>query len=166
MIIGLMACDPKGCIGKDGGLPWDCAQEMNHFYRMTLHKTMVMGRKTFESMPPAIFDQREAVVLSRTKRPSVLNSQVAFVTSIEEYLEYKDLSYHYMVGGAEIAHLFLEHGLLDQFLLSVMDKEYPGDTYLDLQKLNVFDTEISTQYEEFILKDLRKPVELKYTTYG
>ena len=51
MIIFIYACDLNGAIGKDGDLPWRQSSDLQHFKRITLGGTIVMGRKTWESLP-------------------------------------------------------------------------------------------------------------------
>ena len=56
--------DEGGLIGRQGQLPWRLPDDLKHFRRVTLGKTVLMGRKTFESMGKAL-DGRENWVLSR-----------------------------------------------------------------------------------------------------
>ena len=50
MLSMIFACDEKGAIGKDGDLPWRQSTDLQHFKRVTLGKTVVMGRKTWQSL--------------------------------------------------------------------------------------------------------------------
>ena len=60
----VVAMDEGGLIGRDGQLPWRLPEDLKHFRRVTLGKTLVMGRKTFASMGKPL-DQRDNRVLSR-----------------------------------------------------------------------------------------------------
>lgn len=60
----IVALDEGGLIGRDGQLPWRLPEDLKHFRRLTLGKTIVMGRKTFESLGKPL-DQRDNRVLSR-----------------------------------------------------------------------------------------------------
>ena len=54
----------NGTIGKDGGLPWHIPADLKHFKEVTMGKPMIMGRKTFESLP-GILPGRRHIVLTR-----------------------------------------------------------------------------------------------------
>ena len=65
-IIGLMAATQEGIIGNQGALPWHYPDELDHFKKTTLGQTLVMGKKTYQSMPKALFKHRQACVLSNS----------------------------------------------------------------------------------------------------
>jgi dihydrofolate reductase len=60
----VVAMDDNRLIGANGGLPWKLPEDLRHFRRMTLGKTVLMGRKTFESLGKPL-DGRDNWVLSR-----------------------------------------------------------------------------------------------------
>lgn len=62
----LVAVSPEGVIGKDGGIPWRHPGDMRRFKRITLGNTVVMGRKTWESLPKRPLPERRNIVLSST----------------------------------------------------------------------------------------------------
>ena len=51
MLTMIFASDLNGAIGKDGDLPWSQSSDLQHFKRITIRKTVVMGRKTWDSLP-------------------------------------------------------------------------------------------------------------------
>ena len=51
MLSMIFACDEQNAIGKDGDLPWRQSTDLQHFKRITLGGTIVMGRKTWDSCP-------------------------------------------------------------------------------------------------------------------
>lgn len=51
-MIALIAKSSNDVIGKDGELPWYCSEDLEFFKRMTLGKTIVVGRTTFQTLPP------------------------------------------------------------------------------------------------------------------
>ena len=65
MIVMIFACDEQNAIGKDGDLPWRQTSDLQHFKRTTLHRTVVMGRKTWDSLGKPL-PKRRNVVMSRT----------------------------------------------------------------------------------------------------
>ena len=66
----IFACDMEGAIGKDGDLPWRQSSDLQHFKQVTMSKTIVMGRKTWDSLPKALPGRRN-IVMSRSAREDV-----------------------------------------------------------------------------------------------
>ena len=101
MIIFVYACDLKGGIGKDGDLPWKQSTDLQHFKRVTLGGTIVMGRKTWESIPSQYqpLNNRINVVLTsrenyfskgtptNTYATSSLDKAIEFVKDYSEKIE-------------------------------------------------------------------------------
>jgi len=101
MIIFIYACDLKGAIGKDGDLPWKQSTDLQHFKRVTLGGTIVMGRKTWESLPGKL-PGRRSIVMSRSQRDDVE------VMSYDEVLLLSQEQDVYIIGGGEIYRLFID----------------------------------------------------------
>lgn len=134
--IGIMAATNEGVIAKGNALPWNYPEELDHFRSTTDGHTIVMGRKTYEAMPQGVFSSRKAIIFS--KNPKELDAKPGvFVKSLEEYFDFihglGEAEKIFMIGGAEIAHLFLKHKLLSSFILTRIHRLYGGDTYLDLK---------------------------------
>ena len=66
MICAIAACDENGLIGLDGALPWHLPSELRHFRALTYGHAVVMGRRTFESLPAPLAGRRNVVLTSRT----------------------------------------------------------------------------------------------------
>ena len=60
----VVAMGENGAIGKDGALPWRLSSDMRYFRKITMGKPIVMGRRTFESLP-RVLDGRLNIVLTR-----------------------------------------------------------------------------------------------------
>ncbi|WP_233567765.1 dihydrofolate reductase [Cohnella faecalis] len=121
-------------------MPWKLKSEMAYFKAQTLHKTVLMGRKTFESLKSPLKD-RTNVILSRTMdeapEPCVL------VRSIEEALEKFGGEELMVIGGAEIYRQALPFA--NRILLTEIDREYEGDTYFPDFDRNVWKLVSRTQ---------------------
>jgi len=133
--IGIMAATNEGVIAKGNVLPWNYPEELDHFRSTTDGHNIIMGRKTYEAMPQGIFSSRKAIIFS--KNPKELDAKPGiFVKSLEEYFDViqglGEDEKIFMIGGAEIAHLFLKHKLISSFILTRIHRLYSGDTYLDL----------------------------------
>jgi dihydrofolate reductase len=136
-IIGLLACDPNGVIGSKGLLPWAYPEELDHFRKTTFGQIMVMGNKTFESIPSTTLKDRFNIVFSRRFRKKGLDygDNVIFVSSLNDFLALKNIPVDkeiFMIGGAEITRLFLAADLLSEFLLTKIHDIYEGDTFFPL----------------------------------
>jgi len=164
-IIGLLACDPRGLIGNQGKLPWSYPQELDYFRRTTYQQMMIMGRKTFESTPPNILKDRLNIVFSRKKRsPWSIQNNIIFVSSLESFLNLKVGSTYkvaYMIGGAEIAELFLAEGLLSEFLLTKIHQYHQGDTFFSLEFLESWSQELLCTEKDFSIYRYKNPNKIK-----
>lgn len=133
-IIGIMAATSEGVIGINKSIPWNYQDELEHFRLITHGHTIIMGRKTYEAIPKNVFANRRGIVFSRN--PMNNEDSVVFVKSLSEYFDitksFKKSEKIFMIGGAEIAHLFLEHKLISSFILTRINHLYSGDTYLNL----------------------------------
>lgn len=131
--IALIVCmDAKGYIGKNGHMPWGLKPMDGMWFKIhTLGKPVVMGRKTFESLPKAL-PGRSNAVLTRRPREATRNvskdiSDFSFFTSVDEVLiEYANEPEIMVMGGAGIYTQFLP--LATRIVSTHINKEYGGDT--------------------------------------
>jgi len=102
----IVAIDKQGRIGRHGKLPWSSPADMQHFASRTRYATVLMGRKTFDSLPK-LLEHRHHVVLSRDQRPN--NQDVTFVPGIESAQTAcaRRGGSVWVIGGAEIYKQFL-----------------------------------------------------------
>lgn len=152
-ITGIMACDPNGLIGGNGSMPWKNKEETMHFRSTTQGHTLIMGNNTFKS---SHWDNSKNIVFSRNQKAPEANT--LFINSIEEFLNLniQENEKIFMIGGAQIAHLFLHHQLISEFLLTKMKKKYTGDTFLDLNFLQNWKSSVFIEHEEYTIYRLTK----------
>ena len=67
----LVAVSPEGIIGKDNSIPWHYSADLKRFKRLTLGKTVIMGRRTWESLPVKPLPDRRNIVITRTSLDDV-----------------------------------------------------------------------------------------------
>ena len=103
MLSMIFACDEEGAIGKDGDLPWRQSSDLQFFKRTTLNKTVVMGRKTWDSLGRAL-PKRRNIVMTR----SGLSADVETM-SFDEVMALANEEEVVVIGGGEIYALFLPH---------------------------------------------------------
>ena len=132
MVVSLIvAMDKNGLIGKDGKLPWPRLDaDMKHFRSVTRGKPVIMGRKTFDSLPGGPLKGRLNIVL--TRRPSFRSSHGCMVAhSVEEVLaQFHESKEIVVIGGAEIYRLFLPHA--QKMYITYVHGEFTGDTHFPL----------------------------------
>ena len=100
----IWAQSTSGVIGRDGGIPWRVPEDMARFKELTMGHTVVMGRLTWESLPPRLrpLPGRRNVVVSRN--PDYQAEGADVVTGIAEAVRDPRA---WVIGGAEIYHLAL-----------------------------------------------------------
>lgn len=113
----------NGVIGQDGAMPWQISADLRHFKALTMGRPMVMGRKTFESLPGLLPGRRHIVL---TRDPSWDEDGAEVVHSVEEALTRANAAHVAVVGGAEIYRLFLP--LADRIELTEVYLAPAGDT--------------------------------------
>ncbi|WP_420144974.1 dihydrofolate reductase [Sphingobium sp.] len=103
-IVLILARADNGVIGRDGGLPWRLPSDLKHFKALTLGHPMVMGRRTFESLPGLLPDRRH-IVLTRDRDWRAPGAEV--VHDVDSAIALADAPVIMVIGGAEIYRLFL-----------------------------------------------------------
>ena len=116
----------NGVIGRDGKLPWHIPADLKRFKALTMGSVMVMGRKTFESLP-GILPGRRHVVLTRDASWSAPGAETAH--SAEEALRLAREEEVSVIGGAHVFALFLP--LANRIELTEVLEDVPGDTFID-----------------------------------
>ena len=109
-------------IGFKQQLPWHISEELKHFRATTLNQTLLMGRKTFESMGSRPLPHRQTYILSTR---DIAYEGVKTIHSINELDSLDDTVW--ICGGAQIYEQFLP--LCSELLLSVIQKEFEGDVF-------------------------------------
>jgi dihydrofolate reductase len=115
----------NGVIGREGRLPWHIPADLKRFKALTMGSVMVMGRKTFESLP-GLLPGRRHIVLTRDHGWSAPGAEVAHTT--EQALDLAAGEKISVIGGAEIFGRFVPHA--DRIELTEVLADIPGDTIL------------------------------------
>lgn len=115
----------NGIIGRDGDLPWRISADLKRFKALTMGSTMVMGRRTFDSLP-GLLPGRRHIVLTRDRGWAALGAEVAH--SVEEALMIAGDDPVSVIGGAEIFELFMPRA--DRLELTEVEGEIHGDTFM------------------------------------
>jgi dihydrofolate reductase len=125
MISFVVAMDQERVIGKENQLPWHLPADLAYFKRVTTGHTIVMGRKTYESIGRPL-PKRRNVVLTRDRQYEAEGCEV--VHSIEEVLNIvKQDEECFVIGGTEVFMLFWDH--VDRLYVTYIDETFEGDTF-------------------------------------
>lgn len=113
----------NGTIGRDGAMPWHIPADLKRFKALTMGRPMVMGRKTFDSLP-GLLPGRRHIVLTRSRNWQADGAEVAH--TVEDALALAGEGPVAVIGGAEINALFLP--LASRVELTEIHADYSGDT--------------------------------------
>lgn len=124
----IAAVAENGVIGKDGGIPWHIPEDLEHFKEETTGNTVVMGRKTFQSLPDSFkpLPERENIVLTKSNFEPDYES-VKIANDLDEAWKKAGNKRIFIIGGAGVYRQTLEEA--DKMILTEIHEEYDGDTY-------------------------------------
>jgi dihydrofolate reductase len=126
-IVLVVARAENGVIGRDGTLPWHLPEDLKRFKALTMGTPMIMGRRTFESLP-RLLPGRRHIVLTRTPGWSAPGAEPA--SDVEQALALTAAEPRVsVIGGAEIFRLFTP--LADRIELTEVHAAIEGDTVME-----------------------------------
>lgn len=126
MISIIAAMAKNRVIGHNNTLPWHLPADMQHFMRTTLHKPVIMGRLTFESMQKNPLRDRRNIVLTQQMHYEANDVEIAH--SLKAAIALCDAQEEIMIiGGARLYEAALP--LADRIYLTEIDAAIAGDTY-------------------------------------
>lgn len=137
VVAAIWAQSRSGVIGKDGGMPWHLPEDFAHFRATTVGHPVVMGRRTWESFPPAYrpLPGRTNIVVTSTPQALAGMDHVCAVESYESALEVaaqaEGADRVWVIGGSQLYAYALAHRQRPVTLcvVSVLDTDVSGDTY-------------------------------------
>ncbi len=126
MIISfVVAIAENNAIGKDNGLLWHLPTDLKHFKQITNGHTIIMGRKTFDSMGKPLPNRRN-IVITRNADLKIEGAEVT--TSVDDALALcKTEEEVFIIGGAEIYKEALDK--TDRIYLTTVHQRFEGDAY-------------------------------------
>ena len=158
-IIGIMASTREGIVGHGLDLPWSYPDEYDHFLNTTDGHVIIMGRQTYEASGIELMKNRHAIVFSQSVRTLPHAKVVPSLNACLDTLKPLESSEKkiFMIGGAQLAHLFFEANLISSFILTEIHKNYGGDIRLNLDYFRKWKrTEISAK-SHYTIYNLENP---------
>ena len=128
-VFAIYARAANGAIGKAGRLPWHLPADLKRFKALTLGKPIIMGRKTFESLPGLLPDRRHIVL---TRRESWQGEGTEIARSVSEALAIaardNDAGQVAVIGGAAIFDVFLPYCARAE--VTQIHADFDGDVFM------------------------------------
>lgn len=127
MISLLFAASRNNVIGYQNKMPWHLPQDLKFFKEKTTGNTIIMGRKTLESMNGPLPNRRN-VVLTRNKDPEIKNVEIIHDLSVVEHWnqEHPETEY-FIIGGGAVYEQAVP--IADRMYITRIDEDFPGDTF-------------------------------------
>lgn len=128
MISIICAVANNNVIGKDNSLIWHLSSDLKRFKKLTENHTIIMGRKTFESLP-GVLPKRKHIIFTRDENFSIDNEAVEISNSIDTIIKnFKDSDEEvFVIGGGQIYTAFLPYA--SKMYLTELQDSFKGDTY-------------------------------------
>ena len=115
----------NGIIGRDNKLPWKLSEDLKHFKALTMGHPMIMGRKTWESLPGKLPGRPHIVV---TRNPAYVAEGATVAPSLHAAVTAAgDTDEVFLIGGAELYSQAFDFA--DRLQLTEIDADYEGDAY-------------------------------------
>lgn len=158
MINIIVATANNNAIGKDNDLLWHISEDLKYFKSTTLGCPIIMGRKTWESLPFKPLPKRENIVISRNKDLEIEGAKV--IHSIEEAINYaKTLENCFIMGGGMIYTSALP--FCDKLYITKVFKDFEADTFFPEIDLNTW----TIESESDIKTDPNNSLEFQFLVY-
>ena len=159
MLSIIVAISENNVIGKDNKLLWHLPEDLKRFKELTTGHTIIMGRKTFESLG-RILPNRKHIVITRDTNYKVENNNVEIMNDIQEIDKYvNDNEENFVIGGAIIYSQLIKKA--QKMYITKIYKKFDGDAYfpkIDENEWEIIETKKG-------IKDEKNPFDYEYITY-
>ncbi|GGN56207.1 dihydrofolate reductase [Oceanobacillus indicireducens] len=159
MISLLVAMDRNHVIGSDNDLPWHLPDDLRYFKETTTGHTIIMGRKTFESIG-RILPKRKHVVITRGNYE--FPEEVEVIHDLEPIKTWNDdnpQEEYFVIGGGDIFKQVLPFA--DRLYITWIDEDFAGDTFFPSISLDEWELTEKTKGK----KDEKNPYDYYYLVY-
>ena len=134
MLSIIVAKAKNNVIGKDNALIWHLPEDLKRFKKLTTGHTIIMGRKTFESLG-RVLPNRHHIILCNDAQMDIDNENVEILEDISMLDKYvKDTEEHFVIGGATMYRLLMP--MCSKMYITQIDKEFEGDVSFPEINLN------------------------------
>lgn len=159
MLSIIVAVAENNVIGKDNQLIWHLPEDLKRFKQLTTGHTIIMGRKTFESIG-RVLPNRKHIVLCKSNRLEIQDENVQVISAIkllDKYIQSEEENF--VIGGASIYELLMPY--VNKMYITKIHQNFEGDVYFP--KVNEEEWRITLK--ENGLKDEKNPYDYEYINY-
>lgn len=159
MLSIIVAVAKNNVIGKDNKLIWHLPEDLKRFKKLTTGHTIIMGRKTFESLG-RVLPNRKHIILCNDARLNIENQNVEVIDDIsllDKYISSDEENF--IIGGATIYKLLMPYA--NKMYITKINEEFEGDVYfpqIDEKEWDILETEKGLINEQ-------NPFDYEYVTY-
>ena len=147
----IWAQDTNNAIGRGGTLPWHFSEDLKNFKKLTTGHTIIMGRKTWDSLPVKPLPDRRNIVISHTPQTDV-ESYTSIELCIDSLSNDKEISNVYIIGGMSIYKFFYEYA--STLHITFINKIYQDtDTFFPIS-LEKIKSDFNLKSKEDITEDI------------
>lgn len=159
MLSIIVAISKNNVIGKDNKLIWHLPEDLKRFKKLTTGHTIIMGRKTFESLGRVLPNRKHIVITSNTNM-QIEDENVELIDDIKMLNKYiNSEEEHFIIGGATIYKLLMPYA--SKMYITKINEEFEGDVYFPK-----IDKEFWKEVERKKgIKDEKNPFNYEYITY-
>lgn len=155
----IAAIAENNVIGKDNDLIWHISEDLKRFKKLTSGHTIIMGRKTYESLPFKPLPKRKNIVISR-KDDLYFEGAIVVKNPEEALKECNGEDEIFICGGATIYNHFLN--IADKMYLTKVHQEFKGDTFFP--EIDYYEWEIKSMSGKF--KDEKSGLDYTFLNYS
>jgi len=121
-------------LGKKGQIPWHISEDFRRFRTLTSGHTVIMGRKTWESLPVKPLPGRTNIIVTRDSafslaRPGLARLAGSFEGAIEIAKKAERNNEIFIIGGGQIYQQAIQKGLVDKLYLTIVEGNFKADTF-------------------------------------
>ena len=159
MLSIIVAKARNNIIGKDNALIWHLPEDLKRFKRLTTGHTIIMGRKTFESLG-RVLPNRHHIILCNDAEMNIDNENVEILEDISMLDKYiNDTEEHFVIGGATMYKLLMPY--CSKMYITEINQDFEGD--VSFPEINLDEWKVTER--EKGLKDEKNPYDYEYVTY-
>ena len=159
MLSIIVAKAKNNVIGKDNKLIWHIPEDLKRFKNITTGHTIIMGRKTFESLG-RVLPNRHHIVLCNDANLNIDDENVEVLSDISLLDKYiNDDDEHFVIGGATIYKLLMPY--CKKMYITEINQDFDGDVYFPEIDMSVWKV---TQKEKGLKND-KNPYDYDFVTY-
>lgn len=131
----VVACTTQGGIGYQGSIPWNIPDDLRHFAEVTRHGIVIMGRKTWDSLPYKPLKQRINIVVSTTTECSSTHVCDTLQSALNLCASAYPTNKVYVIGGQSMYQEALKHPECHQVFVTRIHSDVQCDTFFPFREL-------------------------------